>query len=68
MITNGVFRLGFTNANQDASFSVLFTTNLDVPLTNWVVIGTASNISPGVLQFTDLHATNAASFYIVRSP
>jgi FtsP/CotA-like multicopper oxidase with cupredoxin domain/sugar lactone lactonase YvrE len=68
MVTNGVFQFGFTNANLNATFTVLSTTNLEVPLANWTVIGAASNISPGVLQFTDLNATNAARFYVVRSP
>jgi hypothetical protein len=68
MLTNGVFQLGFTNANLSATFSILTTTNLTVPLTNWTVIGMASNISPGVLQFTDLNATNSTRFYMIRSP
>jgi streptogramin lyase len=68
MLTNGVFQFGFTNANLNATFSVLFSTNVTTPLTNWTVIGTASNISPGVLQFTDLHATNMTRFYMVSSP
>ena len=68
MLTNGVFQFGFTNANLTATFTVLSTTNLEIPLTNWTVIGTATNLSQGVLQFTDLHATNVARFYVVRSP
>lgn len=68
ILTNGVFQIGFTNANLSASFSVLFSTNVALPRTNWTVIGTASNISPGVLQFTDTHATNKTRFYMIRSP
>jgi hypothetical protein len=37
-------------------------------LTQWAVIGSATNISPGVLQFADTHATNWPRFYTVRSP
>jgi hypothetical protein len=67
LLSNGDLQFGFTNANLSASFTVLFTTNLDVPLTNWTVLGTASNISPGVFQFTTT-PTNSARFYAVRSP
>jgi hypothetical protein len=68
MISNGVFQFGFTNGTPGATFTVLSSTNLTVPLTNWTVIGAASNISPGVLQFTDTHATNLTRFYLIRSP
>jgi hypothetical protein len=68
MLSNGVLQFDFTNANPGASYSVLFTTNLAVPLADWTVIGAASNISPGVLQFTDTNATNSTRFYAVRSP
>jgi FtsP/CotA-like multicopper oxidase with cupredoxin domain/sugar lactone lactonase YvrE len=68
IVSKDVFQFGFSNANPDASFSILFSTNLEVPLTNWVVIGTASNISPGVLQFTDTNASDSARFYMIRSP
>jgi hypothetical protein len=67
LLSNGNLQFGFTNANLNASFTVLFTTNLDVPLANWTVLGTASNISPGVFQFTTT-PTNSMRFYAVRSP
>jgi hypothetical protein len=47
----------------------LTTTNLLLPLSNWSVIGSVPEISPGVFQFTDLQATNGPQrFYRVRSP
>jgi streptogramin lyase len=68
MVTNGVFQFNFNETNPNATFTVISTTNVTIPLTNWTVIGAASNISPGVLQFTDLHATNQTRYYMVRSP
>jgi sugar lactone lactonase YvrE len=65
---NGAFQFGITN-NQGASFTVLTTTNLMSPLTNWTVLGTLTNTGSGQYEFTDPSATNAAPhFYRVRSP
>jgi hypothetical protein len=68
MLGNGAFQFTVTNVNPSASFTVLSTTNLSLPLTNWTVIGTASNIVSGQSQFTDMQATNTSCFYTVRSP
>ncbi len=65
---NGVFQFSFTNSDPGASFTVLSTTNLALPLTNWTVLGLASNIGPGLLQFIDTQATNSPRYYNVRSP
>ena len=63
----GGFRFSFTNA-PGQSFTVLATANLSLPLTNWSVLGTATEVSPGQYQYTDLAATNSArQFYRVRS-
>jgi FtsP/CotA-like multicopper oxidase with cupredoxin domain/sugar lactone lactonase YvrE len=64
----GAFQFGFTNGTRDATYSVLFTTNLMIPLTNWTVIGTASQVGPDLWQFTDTSASNAQRFYSIRSP
>jgi hypothetical protein len=65
---NGVFQLTFTN-DPSASFTVLCSTNLYLPLSNWTVVGAASNTGGGQFQFTARPATNAGqSFYVVRSP
>ena len=68
ILGNGAFQFGFTN-NQEASFTVLTTTNLTLPLTNWTVFGTLTNNGSGQYQFTDLTATNGGQrFYRVSSP
>jgi len=64
---NGVFQFAFGNT-QSASFTVLSATNLSLPLSNWTVVGTASNIAPELFEFTDPQATNPQRFYRVRSP
>jgi len=68
ILGNGAFQFGFSNS-QTASFTVLSTTNLSLPVTNWTVLGALSNIAPGVFQFTGQPMTNGSQrFYTVRSP
>jgi hypothetical protein len=61
---NGAFQFAYTN-NSGQPSSVYASTNLVV----WAAIGAATQISPGLFQFTD---TNAASyprrFYQLRWP
>ena len=65
---NGAFQFGFSNT-PGASFTVLSATNVSLPLSNWTVLGTATETTPGQFQFIDLQATNSAQrFYRVRSP
>ena len=65
---NGVFQYAFSN-NQSGSFTVVCTTNLSLPLSNWTAVGAASNPAPGLFQFTFQPATNDPQrFYSVRSP
>ncbi len=65
---NGFFEFGFTGT-PGASFVALATTNLSLSLSNWTVVGTPTEISPGQFQFTDLQApNNPQRFYRVRSP
>jgi hypothetical protein len=48
---------------------VFATTNLALAFSNWTSLGTASEVSSGHFQFTDLQATgNSKRFYRVRSP
>src|SRR5258706_180385 len=65
---DGVFQIGFTNGTPGATYSILFSTNVTAPLSNWAVIGTASQVVPGWWQFTDTKATDPVRFYRVRSP
>jgi hypothetical protein len=50
-------------------FTVLATTNLALPLSNWTVLGAPVEGPSGQYQFTDTQATNTAiRFYRVSSP
>jgi sugar lactone lactonase YvrE len=68
LLSNGVLQFAFTN-NPNATFSVLSTTNLSLPLTNWTVLTNALTYTNGAFQFTSPATTNDAQlFYLVRSP
>jgi hypothetical protein len=57
-----------TNTSEN-TVTVLTTTNLLLPLTNWTVLGTVTDSPPGQFQFTDPQAANRPMrFYRVRSP
>jgi hyaluronate lyase len=65
---SGPFQLQFTGSSN-ATYSVLGTTNLLLPLANWPVLGTATQIASGVFQFSDTGTTNNGQrFYRLRSP
>ncbi len=67
MLSNGAFQFSFTN--NGGSFTVITTTNVSLPLSQWAVAGVPTNIAPGVFQFTSGPATNGPRrFYSVRSP
>jgi hypothetical protein len=62
------FQFTFTNPPV-ADFTVVASTNLALPLTNWTVLGEAMQVTPGQYQFSDPQATNfPVRFYDVRSP
>ncbi len=64
----GSFQFSFTNA-ADADFTVLASTNLALPLTNWTILGNIPEITPGQYQFGDTGMTNwSQRFYRVVSP
>jgi DNA-binding beta-propeller fold protein YncE len=68
LLVNGVLQFSFTNT-PSGSFTVISTTNLSLPLSDWTVVGAASNTAPGQFQFTTQMTTNAPElFYGVRSP
>lgn len=68
MLSNGAFQFSFTN-NSAATFTVISTTNVSLPLGQWTVAGVPTSIAPGVLQFTSGPGTNGSRrFYSVRSP
>jgi DNA-binding beta-propeller fold protein YncE len=65
---NGCFQFTFTN-NPTATFTVLASTNVGLPLVDWTVIGAATNLSGDIFQFTSPQAaTNCQMFYRVTSP
>lgn len=68
VLGNGSFEFGFSNA-AGASFTVLTTTNVALPLSNWTPLGPPTEISAGYYWFTDSNATNhPRRFYRVRWP
>jgi hypothetical protein len=68
VLPNGAFRFSFANS-PGALFEVMATTNLGPPPSAWVVLGVATEVSPGQFQFTDPEApNNPRRFYRVRSP
>ena len=67
-LTDGSFQFAFTN-RAGAFFEVLATTNLALPLSNWTLLGSVTELSSGQFQFTDSQATNLfRRFYRVRPP
>lgn len=67
---NGSLQLGFTNYS-DMAFTVLASTNLNLPMNTWSNIGFAfeSPLGSGHYQFTDMQATNnPLRFYRLRVP
>jgi hypothetical protein len=68
VLSNGGFQFSFNNT-MDAGFTVLSATNPSLPLTNWTVVGAATNIAPGLFQFTSQKTpSDPYRFYIVRTP
>jgi hypothetical protein len=68
MLPNGAFQFGF-DYTSGASCTALATTDVSKPLTNWTALGSATEISYGHYQFTDLSAPfSQQRLYNVRSP
>jgi hypothetical protein len=67
-LPGGEFQFSFTNLSG-LSFTVLATTDLALPSTNWTALGAPVESAPGQYQFTDAQATNTAiRFYRVSAP
>jgi hypothetical protein len=65
---DGVIEFDF-KGTPGASFTVVVTTNVSLPLSDWTVLGAVSEVSPGQFGFTDPNATNLSRrYYRVRSP
>jgi hypothetical protein len=68
LLGNGALRFGFSNA-PGASFSVLASTNVALPLSNWINLGPATQGLAGQYLFTDPTGTNFPQrYYRVISP
>ena len=68
LLSNGTFQFAFSNSDLGATFTVLTTTNLSLPLSNWTVVGLATNTAPGLFQFSTGTTNYPQGFYRVRSP
>jgi len=55
------------NISPTPTYTVLATADLGMPLADWMVVGSATNINTSVFQFMDT-VTNQQRFYIKRSP
>jgi hypothetical protein len=65
---NGMFQIAVSNNDLGASFTVLTSTNLLLPLSNWTVAGPATNAAPCLFQFSTDTTNTPQGFYRVRSP
>ena len=67
VLPNGNFQFGFTNSPA-RSFTVIGSSDLTLPLSDWTILGSAIETSLGHYQFTDSASASDARFYSVRSP
>jgi len=67
-LANGSFEFRFLSLPV-ASFTVLATTNLSAPFSDWTVLGGVTEFAPGLYQFTDANASNYPQrYYRIRYP
>jgi N-acetylneuraminic acid mutarotase len=66
-LPTGGLQFAFNNT-PGLSFTVMSATNLTEPLANWTPSGGATEILPGIYQFTDTSPEGQQRFYVVRSP
>jgi hypothetical protein len=66
-LSTGGFRFAFNNT-PGLSFTVLSATNLAEPPANWAPSGGATEVLPGIYQFTDVSPDGQQRFYVMRSP
>jgi autotransporter-associated beta strand protein len=55
-------------AAANETFSILGTTNLDLPVTNWPIVATGSFDANGNFASTNSVGTNAQTFYLLKIP
>ena len=63
-------RMRFTLAAAAAtSFTVVSTTNLALPVSNWIVVGTMTEMSPGHYEYIEVPASTLQQcYYSLRFP
>ena len=67
-LPNGYIQVSFTNS-VGALFGVLATTNLPLPLNNWISLGSMTELQPGNFQFNDPQAVSLNQrYYHIQSP
>jgi hypothetical protein len=67
-LPGGSFQFSFLHTSGSTN-TVFAATNLALAFSNWTVLGTATEVSPGHFQFADPQATNNSKrFYRVRAP
>ncbi|HXC98980.1 MAG TPA: kelch repeat-containing protein, partial [Verrucomicrobiae bacterium] len=66
-LPNKTFQLGFTNIAGSTN-TVFGSTNVGNPFASWLSLGTATEISNGVFQFTDTTTNLKQRYYRVVSP
>ena len=68
LLPDGSFQINFAGT-PGASYSVLFSTKLALPLGAWTVAGTATNTTGDQFQFTAPPSPGTpAGFFLLRSP
>ena len=66
--SNGAIQMTLTNV-PGASLTLLAATNTSLPLSNWTVLGSVTEVAPGQFQFIDSAPTNLPQrFYRLRCP
>ncbi|HEX7653331.1 MAG TPA: choice-of-anchor Q domain-containing protein, partial [Verrucomicrobiae bacterium] len=61
-VTGANLQFQFTG-NTGAGYSVFASSNLFLPLTNWIYLGAATQISLGLFQFQVTSGTNVGQYY-----
>jgi hypothetical protein len=65
--SRGIVKLSISSVSG-ASFTVLGSTNLFLPVANWTVLGTMTEVAPGQYQFDGpASATNGYGFFRIKS-
>jgi hypothetical protein len=63
-LPNHVFQFNFTST-PGATFTILATTNLAMPLSNWMNLGTIGSIGTGIFRYNSQPITSSQEFFQV---